>query len=277
MGTVVLWQGDVMAGQIALLLSYQLPALAGWSEGLISTFLFQAHPFAAAAALCSLVVAIKRRDTKFAIAAWLLLLVVALDARRIRYIMMTFPMLALMAAYGLEGLGNTRLSRHLVACMVAAMLVTAIFVYLPFLQSTSAQNIQKAGAYLDSIEAQQVDVLAQPQPWSIVNPAISVPLLDLFSDKRIVMHPGPTAPPEQKALKTSPLRFTWELGTPRYLAPGGETSTSKAAIAILSGRRDQPLPDVIRQRIAGYRLSREFAQSDRAFRYQTIVRIYEPQ
>ncbi|MDP6563775.1 MAG: hypothetical protein QF578_03035, partial [Alphaproteobacteria bacterium] len=71
--------------------------------------------------------------------------------------------------------------------------------------------------------------------------------------------------------------FTWELGTPSFLASGAETSTSTAAVAVLSGRRDQALPDVIARRVAAYRLTREFAQSDRAFRYQTIVRIYEPQ
>jgi hypothetical protein len=207
----------------------------------------------------------------------MLLLVLTLDARRIRYIMMTFPMLALMAAYGLEGLGNTRLSRQVVACTAAAMLVTAIFVYLPFLQRTSARNIQQAGAYLDTIALRQVDVFTQPQTRSIVNPAISVPLLDLFTDKRIVLRSGPTAAPDPKSLKTSPLRFTWELGTPSFLASGAETSTSTAAVAVLSGRRDQALPDVIARRVAAYRLTREFAQSDRAFRYQTIVRIYEPQ
>jgi hypothetical protein len=37
------------------------------------------------------------------------------------------------------------------------------------------------------------------------------------------------------------------------------------------------LPEVIGRRIAGYRLAREFAQSDRAFRYQTLIGVYEPQ
>jgi len=276
-GAVVLWKGEVLAGQIALLLSYQVPALGGWSESLISTFLFQTHPFVAAAALWSLYLAVKRRDLKFAVVAWLLVLVVAFEAPRIRYILMIFPMLALMAAYGLEGLGNARLGRHLVACTAAAMLVTAIFVYLPFLQGTSARNIQKAGAYLDSIAAQQVDVFVQPQPGSIVNPAVSVPLLDLFTDKRVVLRSWGTAPADPKSLETSPLRFTWELPAPRFLTSGANTPTSAAAVAVLSGRRGQALPDVVARRIAGYRLTREFAQSDRAFRYQTLVRIYEPQ
>ncbi|MDP6812027.1 MAG: glycosyltransferase family 39 protein, partial [Alphaproteobacteria bacterium] len=95
-GAVVLWGGDVIAGQIGLLLSYQVPALGGWSESLISTFLFQTHPFVAAAALWSLYLAVKRRDLKFAVVAWLLVLVVAFEAPRIRYILMIFPMLALM-------------------------------------------------------------------------------------------------------------------------------------------------------------------------------------
>ncbi|MEK9145680.1 MAG: hypothetical protein AAB339_08740, partial [Elusimicrobiota bacterium] len=60
------------------------------------------HPFIAAAALVSVYAAFKNRDARYAIVLWLPALVMVLGINRIRYILPVFPLLALMAAYGLR-------------------------------------------------------------------------------------------------------------------------------------------------------------------------------
>ena len=67
-----------------------------------TTFFFQVHPLITLAALYSAYAAAKKKDLKYAVIAWLVLLVFLLQIKRIRYIIMVFPMLALMASYGIR-------------------------------------------------------------------------------------------------------------------------------------------------------------------------------
>lgn len=273
-GPIVLWKHDVIGEQLRLLWGYQAPGLGRWREGFASTFLFQIHPFIAAAAAYSVVVAVRKRDAKYAIVAWALVLVVLFRIERSRYLLPTLPMLALMASYGLGEIRSPELRRFTVACIVIASLVVALGGYLPFLAGTSAANLKHAGEYLDSLEADTVEVFALPQTESEVNPAVSVPLLDLFTRKRIVYRPGPEGTVTGAEVETSPLRFTWEYRTPRYYAGGG--SDGQAAVVIISAHRDQRLPDYLEQKIKNYRLSKAFEVSDEWFLYQTLVRVYQP-
>ncbi|MFV1973275.1 MAG: ArnT family glycosyltransferase, partial [Thiohalobacterales bacterium] len=96
-GTVLLWKFNVIAEQLGLLQSYQVPGLKRWGESFTSTFFFQIHPYITLAALFSIFVAIKKKDVKYAIISWLLLLVIVLEIKRARYLIMVLPMLALMA------------------------------------------------------------------------------------------------------------------------------------------------------------------------------------
>jgi 4-amino-4-deoxy-L-arabinose transferase-like glycosyltransferase len=274
-GAVAFLKFDVVAEQLRLLQSFQLPGLGRWGEGHASTFLFQTHPFIAVAALCSVLVAVRKRDLRFAIVGWMLLLVVVLEVERSRYVLVAFPMLALMAGYGLASVRNARTSKHVVSCTVASMLVTAIFVYLPFLQGTSAANLQHAGAYLDSIDAETVEVFALPQPRSQVNPAIAVPILDIFTHAKIAYRDDMQVAPARETIETSPVRFTWEYDLSRYLIAGSGPS-SGAVVVVISGGRNPSLPEALARRIAGYRLAREFGETDRVFRYKTMVRVYRP-
>ncbi|MEE8387523.1 MAG: glycosyltransferase family 39 protein [Acidiferrobacterales bacterium] len=276
MGLVILWKFDVMAEQFSLLQSYQIPGLGRWGESFTSTFLFQIHPFITIAALYSIYLAIKKRDLYYAIIGWMLFLVMLLEIRRTRYIILVFPMLALMASYGLTQIKNAKLGRYIVSCTVVSTLIIAVFGYLPFLQKTSTTNIKNAGKYLNSIRAANVEVFVLPQTRSIINPAISVALLDLFTEKKITYHDNSDIKPRPELIEKSPLRFTWEYENPEFFTSGSSHADEITAVAIIFSDGNQTIPGRIARRISGYRLSREFTRLDKVFRYQTLIRVYEP-
>ena len=262
---------DVVAAQLALLRDYQAPGLGRWRESLASTFLFQIHPFVTVAALLSLFLAWKRRDARYAVlgAPWLVMLVFA--SGRIRYLVPLFPLLALMAAYGLELMRNARLERLVVWCAVTTSVAIAAFGYLPFLRQTSAANLENAGAYLDRLADQTVEVFTLPQTGATINPAVSVPLLDFYTRKRLVYREAGTPPPPGVA--TSPLRFTWEAPPPRYYAaPAGAAPAT--AVVVIASTRGQALPPAVAARLNGASVLASFDRSDGVYGYQTLVAVY---
>ncbi len=275
-GAAVLAYSDVVAQQLSLLLSYQLPGLGRWQESHTSTFLFQIHPFVTAAAVGSVYVAVRKRDPKYAIIAWMPLLLLVLEVKRIRYMVVALPMLALMAAYGLAAIRAARIRRLIASCAVVSMLVTAVAVYRPFLHGTSAVNLQAAGAHLNGIAAEKVAVYVLPQRRSAVNPAVAVPILDFYTDKPVVFHGPSEAAARPASVATSPVRFTWEYGSPPFLNAERDAPDGNVAVVVILDHRAQPLPEPLRQRLADYRLVGEFAETDRAFLYNTVVKVYRP-
>jgi 4-amino-4-deoxy-L-arabinose transferase-like glycosyltransferase len=263
---------EVFADQVALLLSYQAPGLRRWGESLASTFLFQVHPFLTAAAILSAWVALQRRDRRYAVILWPVLLLALLRVHRIRYWIPAFPMLALMGAYGLQALGSREVRKVVLACTAACSLVVAAYGYLPFLRGTSAMNLKSAGAYLDSIGERRVEVFTPPQPDSEVNPAVAVPLLDLYTRKDLVYAYQVPLRSSLKRLEESPLRFTWEYRNPAYYA--GDPAGGDAAVVVISGAVGQPLPESMERRLRGYRLDRVFAADEGVFRFKTMVAVY---
>ena len=272
-GALLLLKFDVVAAQLKLLWTYQLPGLARWEESYTSTFLFQIHPFVTAAALCGFGAAFVRRDSKFAVVSWMLLVLAVLGVKRARYILIALPMFALMAGYALREVTDGRMRRFIVSCAIVSSLVTAVFGYLPLLKRTSAVNLLAAGEYLNGMTGEVVEVYTLPQPRSVINPAVAVPILDLFTAKQIIYPGNGMAPPSPEVIATSPLRFTWEYDTPSYFRPGPDSSPT-STVAVITSYRNQPLPERISARIAGFRLSREFATSDGIFRFTTLVRVY---
>ncbi len=262
---------DVVAAQLALLRDYQAPGLGRWRESLASTFLFQIHPFVTVAALLSLFLAWKRRDARYAVlgAPWLVMLVLA--SGRIRYLVPLFPLLALMAAYGLERLRHARLERLIVWCAVTTSVVTAVFGYLPFLRQTSAANLESAGAFLDRLEDGTVEVFTLAQTGAAINPAVSVPLLDLYTRKRLVYRAAVAPPPPEAA--TSALRFTWEAPPPRYYAAPAGTAP-EAAVVVIASARGQPLPESVAAWLNGASVLASFDRADGVYGYQTLVAVY---
>ncbi len=283
-GIVILWKFNVFAEQFGLLQSYQVPGLKRWGESFTSTFFFQIHPYITLAALFSIVAAIKKKDSKYAIISWLLLLVVVLEIKRARYLVVVFPMLALMAAYGISEIRSAKISKFIVSSAVISALVIAMFGYLPFLQKTSAVNLTQAGKYLDTMDSDIIEVVTLPPARSIVNPAVSVPMLDLFTQKTLVYRYDEDRIQRPGLVEKSSLRFTWEYRNPEYFltdadtSAGASTNTSKkrTPVAIIFGERNQIIPDRIAKRMAGYQLVKDFAILDKVFKYQTIIRVYQP-
>lgn len=276
LGLSLLAGHDVVIAQLRLLWDYQRPGLGRWQESFVSIFLFQIHPFIIAAAAYSLYAAVRRRDLKYAIIGWMLALALLGQIGRIRYLLVLFPMLALMAAYGLREIRNTEARTFAAWCAVTSSLVVALFAYLPFLHTASAANLQRAGAYLDGVDAQRIEVIALEQTRAGIHPAVSVPLLDLFTRKPLTYRADltPLSPPA--GFDTSPLRFTWEYPLPRYYLAATSNPESRTAVAVILGEPSQLLPQRVAQRLAQHCLSGEFMTSEGVYGYQTIVRIYQP-
>lgn len=274
-GIVILFKFDVISGQINLLYDYQRPGLRRWGESFVSTFFYQIHPFITIAALFSLYVAFKKKDLKYIIICCLILLVVLLQIERIRYIMVIFPMFALMASYGLQEIKTKELRRFLVSCAVISSLVVAIFAYLPFLQKMSSVNLKNAGKFLNSIDVANIEVLTLPSTNSIVNPAVSVPILDFFTEKDIYYHYDVGFLPPFEKIRESPLRFTWEYKNPEYYSTNRNKVAGNTAIVVISSELGQTIPDYITQRTKGFHMSKIFKDSTGVFRYVTIVSVYQ--
>ncbi len=274
-GFVILFKFDVFSGQINLLLDYQKPGLKRWGESFVSTFFYQIHPLITIAALYSIYVAFKKRDLKYLIISWLIFLIVLLQIKRIRYIIIIFPMLTLMASYGLQVVKNKELRRFVALCIVVSSLVLAIFVYLPFLQKMSSVNLKNAGRFLDSVDATNIEVLTPPSTNHVVNPAVSVPILDLFTEKDIYYHYDTGFSPPFKRIKESPLRFTWEYKNPEYYSVNGKGAVGNTAIVVISSELRQTMPDYITQRTNGFHMSKIFKDSVGVFKYVTIIKIYQ--
>jgi hypothetical protein len=274
-GALFLFKFDVFSDQLRLLITYQKPGLRRWGEGFVSTSLFQIHPFISVLALSSAGLAIRRRDPKFAIVAWLVVLIVFLQIRRIRYSIMVFPMLSLAASYGLYRIRDGGIRRCVAACVVTSSLAVAFFAYLPFLQTLSAVNIQQAGIFLDGLKERNVEVFSLTPADPVVNPAVSVPLLDIFTGKQVVYdYRSELSHRMREEIAGSSLRFTLEYRNPQYYLSSPHPE-EYPAVAVISASARETLPPDVRERLTGYRLARAFDAGQEIFRYRTSVRIYE--
>lgn len=264
---------DVIVMQIHLLLSYQKPGLTRWGESLASTYLFQVHPLIPVLAAVSLFAAFRKRDLTFVIAAWLVLVVLVLQIRRIRYIIMVFPMLCLMASYGLGAIRDKMTGRS-IACSMAAFSVTlAVSGFMPFLQQTSAVNLRDAAAYLNSLDVDVIEVFTPLPGEYVMNPSVSLPLLDLHLKKKIVYRYDHTAYPLPEDIERSPLRFTWTYRNPLYYQTGAE-GYEKRAVLIITDSPERALPDPVREKVAHLPEKRTFGVSDNIFRQQTLATVH---
>lgn len=277
-GGAIIFKYDVVSEQIRLLINYQRPGLRRWGESFTSTFLFQIHPFITVAALYSLYVAFRKRDLKYMIVSYLILLVVLFQIKRIRYIIPLFPMLALMASYGLREIRSRDIRKFIVFCIITSSLVFAHSAYLPFLQRISTINLKNAGQFLNSLDVDDIEVFTLPLKRSVVNPAAAVPVLDLFTDKRILydykrnMSFGPRL--SKRRLQKSSLRFTWEYKNPVYYADSRKYRGEPMAVVVISEDPLQTLPACIEAVKRKYPGSKVFKISTGVFRYRTIVTVY---
>jgi hypothetical protein len=183
-------------------------------------------------------------------------------------------MFTLMASYGLMQIRNSEIRRFIVFCIIISSLVLAYFAYLPFLQTLSTVNLKNSGKFLNSLDVANIEVFTLPQEKSIINPAISVPLLDLFTNKRVTygMDIDPTGVWEK--VKNSALRFTWEYKNPPYYMNDTKDLGKVTAVVVISSDPNQFIPEPIEQRIKKYNSSKEFKTFSNLFRYRTIVTVY---
>jgi len=274
-GAVLLLKYDVVREQLILLREFQGPGLTRWHESFLSTFLFQIHPVITASALASVVVAFRKRDAAYLIICWLIFLPIVFQITRIRYILPLFPMLALMAGYGLQIVAREDLRRSIALCTAATSLVIAFSAYLPFAKSMSAVNLKHAGEYLNTLPGNAVEVVTIAPEEPAANPAVSVPLLDLFTDKQISYHyRGESLLPREEVLRSS-LRFTWEYRNPAYYGSSPEPAAAMPMV-VLSNASDDTLPLWLARKLDGYRLSGSFQVNEGVFEYTAGVRIYHP-
>jgi len=275
-GVVFWYKSDVFMSQIGLLLDYQRPGLRRWSESFVSTFLFQIHPFITIAAGYSVYSAIRKKDLKHLIILWMVLLVFLFQIKRIRYIIMIFPMFSLMASYGIMQIKNREMVKFFALCIVCSSIVVAVFAYLPMTEKISLENLRDAGKYIDSLDGGTVEVFTSQTGESEANIAVSVPILDVFTSKKINYEYVRTMPIDPQETKTLPLRFTWEYKNPDYYSEVSKKGDS-AVVALISDDKTLKLPAYIESRIRDYRRVKRFTISDEMFRFQVFVSVYSRQ
>ena len=274
-GVVFLYKFDVFTDQMRLLLDYQKPGLNRWQESFVSTFFFQIHPLITLAALYSVYSAVRKKDFKYAVVAWLVLLLVLLQIKRIRYIIMVFPMLALMASYGIRELGGKDMKRFLVLSVSLSSLIVGFFAYLPFLQGISTVNLKDAGSFLNSLKGPTIEVFTLMPEGPVMNPAVSVPILDIFTKKDIIYnYRRENYLQPKETVEKSSLRFSWEYKNPPYYNKK-DYDNKGADVVVISESPDDALPEGLRKRTSGYKLSRVFKANDGIFIYRPCVRIYQ--
>ena len=272
-GVIVFYRFDAISEQLRLLMGYQRPGLGRWAESFISTFFFQIHPFISLCAVISLWSAIRRRDPKYLIICWLPLLLILFQIKRIRYTIPLFPMVTLMASYGLRQIENRELKRFMISCIVMVSFTVALFAYLPFTQKMSAANLKKAGEFLNTLDEDTVEVYTIMSKEPVLNPVVEVPLLDLYAHKKIVYH-GEFSAPLEGDIQSSPLRFTWEYRNPSYYALKDGCSDHKMAVVVISGEGEEHLPYALVQELRHYRQIKRFDADEGVFEHKTFVSVY---
>jgi len=256
--------------QIDLLSTYQLPALKGWSESWISTFFFQSHPFLALFAAGGIYISIKERDSRFLIAGWFLLFIMMFQVHRIRYIIPLFPLFALMGARGLRFFVPEQLRKYAVFSMISLSLIIVYAGYVPFLEKTSMSNLREAGDYLDAMEVPVAKVIPLPQDSSSGNTLMVLPILDLYTDTKLV-YSEMDAPVRSDNHELLPLLFTWKY-TFGHLYAG---PYQKPGAVVLISSSFPVVPETLGTFFPSEALS-SFSASEGVFRYKTFVQIFKP-
>jgi len=273
-GIVFWYKLDFFLEQIKFLFSYQKPGLKTWGESLISTFFFQINPLITFSALYSVYYAVKKKDLKYAIIGWMLFLTALFQINRIRYIIIVFPMLSLMASYGIMGIKSRRNVRFITLAAVSFSIIIAAFVYLPFVRNVSVLNLKDAGEFLNSTKKSNVRVLSVAPENPVLNPAVSVPLFDVYAKKKICFDYEKVPYRDPDEIKTSPLRFTWEYKNPAYYLCDEPMDKNILAVVVIRGEAGIRLPEEIQKKVAGFQNIKDFDVPDDIYVYQTILSVY---
>lgn len=277
---VVILKYDVIFKQIKVLLNYQKPVMDQWNETYTSIFLFHVHPFITILTIFSVYIAIKRRDLKYIIISYLFILMFIFKISLMRYTIPIFPMLALMASYGLNELRNIQARRLIALCVVTSSFILSFFVFLPFLKQHNSVTMKNAGELLNTLDVKAAEVFTLPQLAGGINPAVAVPILDLSTQKNIFYNYkinrgfGPSLSGER--LKMSLVRFSWEYKNPKfYTTSSNNMPENDTAVVIISSKSGQELPEYVKNRIKDKRILKIFSTSGVGmFDHNAIVSVY---
>jgi hypothetical protein len=268
-----MWKGALILEQINFLRTYQLAGLKKWQEGYIAAFFFQSHPYITLAALVGLYRAATNLDRKILIMAWFGGLAFFLELKRLRYLLPLLPFFTLTAAYGLQMITHARIRRYIAYCGVLSSLVISIWVYNPFLEKTSMSNLQQAGRFLDTLDAEAVEVFCLPQVHSLGNTSVAVPILDLYTDRIIYQQQEWITEEGFRRAQNVSLRFTWELNQPAYYRDKKYVD-QKLPLVIISAESIDKIPPQLVDKYPAARLVRKFSNTSSIFRYQTFVTVF---
>ena len=253
--------------QISLLHDYQMKKLGSWEEGHISTFFFQIHPFVTLLAAYGIIAGLRERRRETLVMLFFPLFLLLLDLHRIRYMIPLLPIFFLSAGFGMKRLLDDRGVRaHLLFAIVISSLLVYFMGYLPFLKTTSMNNLMEAGRYIDGLPADGIRVDFLPQSGSVGNTAIAIPLLDLYTKKGLC-NGQPWNEPPSRTHRESSLRFTWEMRRPYFYdcsgVPGYRLVISDSPTAL----SEMTIP------FSG--IKKSFTSRSGVFRFRTMVTLLE--
>jgi hypothetical protein len=269
------WKRAVILGQIALLTGFQWHGLSWWQESYLSTFLFQIHPFVTVLALLAVPLSLKRRDATILLPLGIIAVLIAMKGERARYLLLVFPMVSMLAGYGLEAIRFTRLRMFAAACVVLSSLTVSVFFYRPFLMRVSLGNLKEGAELLESRGVAFADIYTLPPHSSLVNPAVAVPLFDLFYAGKIAYDPDAHASPPEGDVRKSPFRFSWRYRNPAYYSQDAFIEDGRRAVVVISGASYPALPPELAERVRLYERY-SFADSSGVFRFRTLLSVYLP-
>jgi len=274
LGIIFMWKGALILEQINFLRTYQLAGLKNWQEGYVAVFFFQAHPYILLAALLGCWRAAINLHKNILIIVWFAVLVFFLELKRLRYLLPLLPFLCLTAAYGLQAIPHARIRRYIVYCGVLSSLVVGISIYKPFLAVTSMSNLKNGGRFLNTLQADAVEVYCLPQEHSLGNTSVAVPILDLYTDKEIYQNQTWNSEEGYRRAQNGSLRFTWELTQPTYYRDK-KYADLQLPVVVISSEPISGMPEQLVKKYPSSRMIREFTNSSRVFRYQTFVTVFE--
>ncbi|VAX15473.1 hypothetical protein MNBD_NITROSPINAE04-1328 [hydrothermal vent metagenome] len=274
MAPFLFYKADVFNEQIKLLSTYQLEGLGRWRESFTSTFLFQTSPFITIFALLGVWTSIKRKDSKFLIPCFFLFFTLVLQVGRIRYLVPLFPLLAIMASYGVLSVikGRKAKARRFAVYGIAGLSIACLHGgFYPFLKSTSMVNLQMAGKFIDGLSCPEIGVYTLAQKDSIGNTEIAIPILDIYTDKKLIALNRQHAGDKRGAIAKSPLRFTWDIGLPEFYRRDRSSKINIAAI--ISSEPIYATPDFLPESVEAGERIKEFTASSGLFKFKTFVTI----
>ncbi|MDX1776294.1 MAG: hypothetical protein R3297_06905, partial [Desulfobulbales bacterium] len=113
------------------------------------------------------------------------------------------------------------------------------------------------------------------QKHSLGNTAAAIPILDLYTGKKLYLDQTWQSEQGLKRAASASLRFTWELTAPSYYNGRKYTGNDLPLVIIASEPILQP-PPVAAAEDHRYKLLRVFSKTTGIYRYQTHVAVFAP-